>query len=495
MLVWSLQGEAQDAPDSFRSKVLLISLSAYLVLFAFMVALVIGLRFMWSLNHASVYFKYLFFSSLIVIVPIVWLTLRMLFTKIPPPEGRELHSEEAPQLFEMLDELRDQVRGTPVHHVLIVDEFTAAVAQHPRLGLFGGYRNYLILGLPMLYALPAGEFKAVIAHEYGHLAGGHNKFTRWIGRQRITFGLLHDHVKQRREDNAVNRVLAGMLDWFAPYFNAYTFVLKRQHEYEADALSSAIAGAQSISSALIRTNLLAGWLRDKFWKKIYEQAVQHAVPPFMPFVSMRKLLVVTMDEWSTKERLDQVWKDESDIYDTHPCLRERVLAVEQRPALPGIFKACAADALLGKFAQTLAREFDEKWWAGEKQKWQSYHGRYHRSIVRIAELEQWPVAELHVTDAQELALLLVEFRSLEAAKAVLQNLVKRPGERYPKPVYYYGCVLLSENNERGLDYLEEAYRLSHAMWDDCAGTGYHWLCRNRSVGAAEDWLQRMRDPA
>jgi hypothetical protein len=282
-----------------------------------------------------------------------------------------------------------------------------------------------------------------------------------------------------------------MLDWFAPYYNAYTFVLSRQNEYEADAMSREIAGAEASASALIRISLLADWLQGSFWPKLYAQSTLHETPPVMPYVAMRKLLAMTMDEWATKERLKEVWKAESDVYDTHPCLNERVTALEQTAVLPSLPKTCAADALLGRFVQEIVREFDGKWWSEEKEKWQKYHRRYVHSIARIAELEQQPVAALSVADAQELALLLVEFRSASAAKAVLEDLLGRPGERYPKPVYFYGRALLDEGDAKGLDYLEEAFRLSPSMGEDCAKAGYQFLVKNQNETAADKWVERL----
>lgn len=492
-LVWSLQSEAQDDPGVFRIKVLLISLSAYLVLFGLLAVLLLGLYFMFAavLGNGHLLLKIFFASWVVVVAPIAWLTFRVFFAPLPVPQGRELTEAEAPQLFKMISELRERLQAAPIHHVLITNEFNAAIAQCPRFGLFGGYRNYLILGLPLLDALSAEEILAVVAHEYGHLSGGNGKLSRWIYRQRFTFDSLYEHARTRRENNMVNRVLAGLLDRFAPFYNAYTFVQSRQNEYEADAISCRIAGAEASASALIRISLLSNWLHGSFWPKLFAQSTQHETPPIMPYVAMRKLLTMTMDEWSTKERLNEVWKVESDVYDTHPCLSERLNAMDQRAALPANPKTCAADALFGRFAPELVREFDGKWWGEEKDKWQKYHRRYARSRNRIADLEQQPVASLSVSEAQELALLLVEFRSVKAAKYVLEDLVGRPGDRYPKPVYFYGRALLDEGDAKGLDYLEEAFRLSPSMLDDCSKAGYQWLSEKQNVAAAEAWLARL----
>jgi len=494
MLVWGLQGMAQDQPGLFRIKVVLISLFAYLVLFGLLLLMILGVYFLFVIARGDSSFitKLFFVGSVLVSLPIVILTLRMLFARIPVPEGRELTVAEAPQLFRMIAELQERLLAAPIHHVLVTNELNAAIAQCPRYGMFGGYRNYLILGLPFLYALSAEEIKAVIAHEYGHLSGSHGKMSHWIYRQRSTFGVLYEHAQQRRESSMVNGIFASLLDWFGPHYNAHTFVLSRQNEYEADAVASEIAGAAASASALIRIDLLSTWMNDSFWPKLYAQSEQHDTPTFMPYSAMRKLLLMTIDEWATKERLSEAWKVESNVYDTHPCLSERVTAIDQPAALPGIFKTSAADAMLGNLALAIAREFDLKWWAGEKDKWQKFHRRFNRAKVRIAELEQRPLAQLDVSDAQELALLLVEFRSVGAAKSVLEDLNGRPGERFPKPVYYYGRALLDEGDAKGLEYLEEAFKLSPSMGEDCARVGYQWLCGKQNEAAAENWLARLQ---
>jgi Zn-dependent protease with chaperone function len=166
MMVWSLQGEALDAPGWFRAKVVFISAFAYVIPFGLVAVLLAGLAFMYGVSHGSIILKLVFASWVLVVAPIVWLSFRMFFKGTPAPEGREVE-EDVPRLFELVEELRDRVKGAEVDHVLITRDFNAAIMQCPRFGLFGGYRNYLILGLPLLYALTPDEAKAVLAHEYG----------------------------------------------------------------------------------------------------------------------------------------------------------------------------------------------------------------------------------------------------------------------------------------------------------------------------------------
>jgi len=73
---------------------------------------------------------------------------------------------------------------------LITDDFNAAVVQIPRLGLLGWYRNTLLIGLPLMKALTRQQLAAVLAHEFGHLAGGHGRLGNWVYRLRFGWARL-----------------------------------------------------------------------------------------------------------------------------------------------------------------------------------------------------------------------------------------------------------------------------------------------------------------
>jgi len=91
---------------------------------------------------------------------------------------------EVPELFAMLRGLEDELGAPRFHEVLLVGDNNAAVVQLPRLGVFGWYKNYLLLGLPLMQGLGPEEFKSVLAHELGHLSGGHGRFGNWLYRMR-----------------------------------------------------------------------------------------------------------------------------------------------------------------------------------------------------------------------------------------------------------------------------------------------------------------------
>lgn len=492
-LVDRLEADSQQYPALFRFKVILVSGVAYAILCLFLVFLAALLY--WGFETARQDHHYgralqvgLFALTLL---PVFWVSPKTFFTRIEPPEGRELKPEEAERFFRVLERIRKKLNGPPIHQVLLDDQYNAAICQVPRFGLFGGHRNYLIVGLPYLLATPEDEMIATLAHEYGHLAGDHGKMGAWVYRQRQTFGAIHAKVAQSAEGNWVNGLMAGALDRFAPYFNAYTFVLSRQQEYEADAAATRIAGLGPNGSGLIRDELLGRWLARAFWPRLYAQAKEMERPRFMPYASLRTALAACYGEWATKERLTKALRRNSDVEDTHPCLRERLEAIEAPPELPQLPKRSAAETLLGAGLKKLIDEFDASWWAQTKKGWQSHYQRKMATARRMAELLPRGRGNLSDFELQELAHLQAEQGEAAEALESLKNLLARREGPYPRAELLKGRLLLEQGDRSGLACLVAARAADARLEDECLQQGYDFLCETDGEEAAERWVNQQ----
>jgi len=99
-------------------------------------------------------------------------TIRALRVQVPAPDGLALTPEDAPDLFRLIDVISSKIVPAPLASVKINGDFKLAIQQFPQWGIFGGYRNHLQIGAPLLLALSADEFCALLAHEIAHLGGG-----------------------------------------------------------------------------------------------------------------------------------------------------------------------------------------------------------------------------------------------------------------------------------------------------------------------------------
>ncbi len=217
-------------------------------------------------------------------IALAFIVVRAMWVRFEVPEGRVVTREEFPELFAVIDDLRTRAHAPPLHAVLVTNDFNASVVQHPRFGMLGGTRNYLLLGLPLMHALAPEELKAVVAHEFGHLSGAHGRFGAWIYRLRVGWTRLLGALQHSRHWGA--KLFSRFFDWYAPLFNAYSFVQARQQEYEADRMSVAAVGQQAAASALLRVNVQDDFLGEKFWPAIFKRAETDPVPALSPFAML-----------------------------------------------------------------------------------------------------------------------------------------------------------------------------------------------------------------
>ena len=132
--------------------------------------------------------------------------------------------------------------------VLLTGDLNAAVVQVPRLGVFGWYKTYLLLGLPLMDAMEPDEFKAVVAHEFAHLSNQDSRLGSWLYRLRSSWERVMDSLSEQ----GAPRPLLAFINWFWPRFNASAFVLSRSQEYQADAFAALVTSPQASARGLQR---------------------------------------------------------------------------------------------------------------------------------------------------------------------------------------------------------------------------------------------------
>jgi Zn-dependent protease with chaperone function len=280
LLVRRLEAKAKDEPGGYRMRVALLAALGYAVIAGALVVALGGLALtlvLMTKHPAAIKLLFLF-------APLAWVILRALPVKLEPPHGIELSSSEAPELFALIERLREQASAPRVHHLLVDGDLNASVAQVPLLGWVGPTRNYLVVGLPLLDTLAADEFRAVIAHELGHVSARHGHFSAWIYRIRQSWARLQSSLEERGHWGA--GVFRRFFRWYAPYFAAFSFVLAREHEYEADRAAVEAAGPDAAAAALARLDLTSRYLGEHYWPGVYGAARDSAHPTAKPFVEL-----------------------------------------------------------------------------------------------------------------------------------------------------------------------------------------------------------------
>lgn len=490
ILVGKLDQLAKRNPAGYRARVLLVALlgNAYLGVMLLLIALLVvaaAISVVW-LNAAGV-------KIAILMAVFLWLVLKALWVGLALPEGAEIMARDAPELFGMIEELRRALRSPRFHHVLVTDDFNAAVVQAPRLGLFGWYRNYLLIGLPLAKALTVDQFKAVLAHEFGHLSKGHGRMSNWIYRQRLRWSRLMTALEAAESWGVV--LFRPFLRWYAPYLNAYSYPLARANEFDADSTSARLASRRAAVEALTAVNVVGSYLQERFWPQIVRRADEMPQPAFAPFSVLSGHVASEIDPASIEAWLAQALARKTTLDDTHPSLTERLGALGEDPALALPASGAAADRLLGAALERITREFDQRWHDGILPSWQEHHREVQEARGRLAELDAKHAsgAELSLQEAYDRAILtdspgnnpdgcIEQLRALQ---------VRSPDD----PVLHYtlGVRLLGCDDDSGMTLLKRA--MERDPWEivRCCEALRDYCWRKGREEEAREWHRRMSE--
>jgi Zn-dependent protease with chaperone function len=309
----SEQASADDS-DAYRRNVAFFALLGYAWVVVCMLAAV---GMLWWTGHTMLHGRIRGYHIMAAFAGagLLWTGLRALWFRLDAPEGVRIADQDAPALFEALERIRRKIKGPPIHEVFLTDDLNASICQLPRWGLFGGARNNLTLGLPLLMALDRQQLLAVLAHEYGHLRGDHGRFAAWVYRTRVSWGRFHEGLEERHGFAAM--LTQGFLNWYFPRFVARTFAIARQDEYEADRIAARLLGPQIAAAALVEIGLKTDWLHQQFWRDHWALAATQALP-MGPYRHMQKALAQPLPDAFARGALRQALRRVSGVDDTHP---------------------------------------------------------------------------------------------------------------------------------------------------------------------------------
>jgi Zn-dependent protease with chaperone function len=505
-LVSRLEQQAAASPAVYRAKVAGLTLVGFGIL-AFLLSVVgagllllAGSVLAMLMTGGAALLVLLKFGKLLffLAVPLYFLitgSLKALFVRLPKPMGREINPAEAPALFAALDDMRRKMKGPRFHHVLVVDDLNATVVQRPAFGLIGWPRNYLLLGLPLLEGMAPQEALAVVAHEYGHLAGQHARFSAFIYRLRHTWGTIQAYSDQLQ--GWVAKLVRPLIRWYAPYFNAYTFVLARGDEYLADAASVRLVGPRHAMHALKRSALVSP-RHQAFLQETFDRIAHEPKPPVDLARRWADRLETAPAEAEAEGWLAEALDREAHYADTHPTLRARLNAMgaeseEQKALPPRLEGPSAAKAWFGHLVETLRSEHQVQWaariespWAQKHAQWQQMRGRLVdlRSRFELSTDEQLETFKLVSTIEPETDQRgqLAAFNAAHASSPV------------PLALFLEGCAKLDWDDPAGLDLLEQAVALDAEATKAACEQAHKFLRKHgdekKAEGYAERWRQR-----
>jgi len=186
----------------------------------------------------------------------------------------EVTRSSEPQLYEFILQVCKEAKAPSPNKIFLTNDVNAFVSYDSTfLSLFFPVRKNLYIGLGLVNSTTISEFKAVIAHEFGHFSQGSMRFGSYVHHfNQIIFRIVEDNPSY---NESVERwanystyfaffariniyLIQGVQEIMGNFYkllNKGYMGLSRQMEFHADAIAATVAGPAPLISGLYRLDL------------------------------------------------------------------------------------------------------------------------------------------------------------------------------------------------------------------------------------------------
>jgi Zn-dependent protease with chaperone function len=196
-----------------------------------------------------------------------------------------------------------------------------------------GKRRIMLLGVPVLQLLTVSQFRAILAHEFGHYYAGDTRMGPWVYRARanmaqVLIRLSRDSVAlsflSRLAAVAILRlaILGGLSLWWK-LFNRLTQHVSRKQEYRCDELACYLAGSESLEKGLCSVSRAAATFVP-YWNQVVMPVTTSGYRPQLAEGFARFVQAPEIAKAASALIEKQLASNATNPMDSHPPLNARV---------------------------------------------------------------------------------------------------------------------------------------------------------------------------
>lgn len=380
------------------------------------------------------------------------------------PVGEPLTEQQAPELFNLVDELRQAFKAPPIVDIHLSEMPGLAVHRVPRTGYPFLFRHVLVTGLPVLQCLSLDQFKCLLASHLGELSAVRADVAGWIGQMVRSWEAYRPAVAGRWTPAAL--LYRALLAGYAPLLRVLTAQLDREHRLRRDHYALEVASDDLVVEMLAGEVIMQRFLQEHYWPTVYRTAEHSATPNFKVFRNLEAVFRRRTDHDTVALWLREAFVDKwrSDAQD--PGLKARLHEIGHSDiAYHQPEGSSAAQALLGASHQWVLDRCDARWAEEHREEWRQRHEKSQRQYARLDALrEAMRKHGLKGEEAMTYAGLVKRYGTPEEAREAYEAILRHnPGDA--RITFGTGKFLLAAGDARGVELLEQAMALDKRFVD------------------------------
>lgn len=410
---------------------------------------------------------------------------KAIFTRLPEPEGITLDSREYPQIYNFINDIRTKAKCPRINKIKIDFNFNAYIAEIPRIGIIGWHRRYLVVGLPLMFALSSQELAAVIAHECGHLSKAHGKNGVKIYRAKTLWERVSEELKKADKDRVffirifIHRYVVALNDMF--------FQISKLQEYEADKTAVSVAGKEAFASSLIKSDLYDTYLSTGFWAEMRKLNMDCEKVPGDIYFWLEKACLERLPAEFYKPFVENLLKYRSLPSATHPSYIERL---EAAGANIPVIEALQENSIMSMFnekSDAVIRICNMAWTDKAGERWSEYYKNMKKAQDRFNSLDSaYKEKKLDLNETLERAELIERIQGVDNATLAIRE-AKHAFPDSNEIDYNLGRLLLYKDEKDGLDLLKEVIDRDFQFIPACSYELVNYFCKNDDRDTAAEY--------
>lgn len=202
-------------------------------------------------------------------------------------KGYEIHEKDHPQLFAFIKTVARETGVKPPKHIYFTPNVNASASLEINLlNTFLPGRKDLNLGLALINAINISEFKAVLAHEFGHFSQVSMRIGLYVHKlNKALYNMLYENKSYHKALNLLGnwhwtislpiilnsyiiKCIQAILRKFYWVINKSYMELSRESEFHADAIASYLSGSNNVIS-LFEKHDVARYCYDQTMELLY----------------------------------------------------------------------------------------------------------------------------------------------------------------------------------------------------------------------------------
>ena len=138
--------------------------------------------------------------------------------------------------------------------------------------------------------------------------------------------------------------------------------LLQEEELEADRYGMDLINHHDMVECLVYDEVVAQFLKNKFWPKIYHMAKRSKTPEFLPYSQITKVVKAGITDTEISETIQAALKVDINNPAPIPSLTKRLNHLGHgKPLPPKRLSKTAADYYLGNSLGKIIQLFDKRW--------------------------------------------------------------------------------------------------------------------------------------